>query len=257
MRCFGLVFLAFSLLLGACVTIPSGPVAPERVASYDRIGVLSTMGDTFAKTVVGLLVFGNDSGERQCNLGADEMITRKFVDVLSGRYEVIDLSRHRNAFMATPRYWPGGRWQGAEGGKPIAEVTRDLMGGEAVDAYVVISPGSGRVGRTNQYIDGIGLVESNTPLAKFDIRFHFAYDVTVIDGADFTVVSDLTAHPVGKRGVGDFLLGKEPPVYAPSMIGWPELWDDPAGHQRQLRNMLSELLDKSVPDTLRRTALID
>ena len=78
---FGFLVLSCLLIAGCAMR----PIAPEKAAQYKRVGILSAMGDRFAIGAVGITVFGNDFKAEQLDLGADDILTARASEALSGQ----------------------------------------------------------------------------------------------------------------------------------------------------------------------------
>ncbi len=249
------LFVAAALLLGltACVT---QSLDKQKSAQYKRIGLLTAMGDRFSVTTVGSTAFGNARREEKLELGADELLTASATEALSGRYQVVDLSQYRRAFLDQPKHWPGEKGLFAKDVPMVPEVVRNLMGGEKLDAYILITPGYGSVRGTNQQIAGIGVVQVNALLGGSNTLLHAGYIVSVIDGVDYSLVADMRAFPAGESIMSSFS-----PVRSP--LSWPnttvysQAHEAPARHRDTLAILLKQVIAETVPQTLRQARLIE
>ncbi len=245
------------LLLLCCWVLAScavQPVAPEKAATYRRVGVLSAMGDTFNINAVGITVFGNEQGQRKAGFDVDELLTKRLVQALSGRYEVVDLGKYRAAFLAQPKFWPGAKGVFAPDHPMAKDVVRNLMGEEGLDAYVILTPASGAVRGTNQGIAGIGIVRMQRLFGSGDHRLHAAYIVAVVDGKDFSMVGDMPALPVGETVVGNPFVTS--PLGAPNVPVAPDYWQNPGSNWDGIGRTLGGLMTQSLPETLQRARLL-
>ena len=235
------------LALAACA---SQPIAPDKAVQYKRVGLLSAMGDQFEKTLIGVTVFGNDYSTERLDLGADRLLTKNAVRELSTRYDVVDLSRYRGPFLDA---WsePSNRTS-----QMVPEVVRRLMGAEGLDAYILITPRGAPVRGTRLGIGGIGIAKREGLFGTMGTWFHLAYDIRVVDGTDYALVAEMPALPVGETELS-VLAPFHAPVGAPFVHAWSDLWAQPSMHQTEIMAMLDQLAERSLPETLRRAALID
>ena len=206
-------------LLAACTM---QPLPLEKAADYKRVGILSAMGQEFSKKTVGVLVFGNDYEKVQVDFGADGILTRRLSQALSTRYEVVDLSRYRSAFIEAPKMWPGHALIPSDDDPTVAKVVHRLMGAEALDAYIIVTPSGTSVGQTNQSVWGLGLLKRDMPFGSSVYKFHAAYIVSVVDGTTPSLVADMRALPVGGSNYFASGWGDGSHINAPSRIIWPE-----------------------------------
>lgn len=245
-----LILIMGCLFLTACVapqSLPSG-----KALEYKRVGVLSAMGKDFSKTTVGFTVFGNnDEAELPLDLDVDEVITRKMIDTLSSRYEVIDLSKYRQAFFDAPKTWYGSGLFSSDTPPTIAETVDRLMGAEGLDAYILVTPSASAVSSTNQAVAGVGLVKH----IHISPALFADYYISVVDGTTRKMVADASALPIGKTT--PLSLFRTPLVQAPSMPVSRKIWKQPEQHQDDLKRMLDQIMASSLPETLRRIGLIE
>jgi len=241
-----------ALLLAACAT---QPLDTGRAAQYKRVGVLSAMGDTFSSGRVGITIFTTGGTQEHLDLGADEIMTTAAAKALSARYQVVDLGKYRQAFMDTPKYWPGNQGILADSRQSVPEVVHKLMGGEKLDAYILITPASASVRGTNQAVGGIGLVKKEELLRTGDVLLYAAYIVSVVDGGDFSLQADMRAFPENESPLGS-LVGSST-LSAPNWPVLPQYQDDPVANRDKLHETLQMLLTRNVPQTLRQAHLTE
>jgi hypothetical protein len=249
------LFAAAALLLGltACVT---QSLDTQRAAQYKRIGLLTAMDDRFSVTVVGSTAFGNTRREETLDLGADAALTASAIEALSGRYQVVDLSQYRRAFIDQPKHWPGEKGMFAKDAPLVPEVVRSLMGSEKLDAYILITPGYGSVRGTNQQIAGIGVVQVNSLFGGGNTLLHAGYIVSVIDGVDYSLVADMRAFPAGESIMSSFSPVKSPLSW-PSAAVTQQAIDAPARYREHLASVLKQVIAETVPQTLRQARLVE
>lgn len=246
------------LALAACAT---QPVAPEKALNYKRIGVLSAMGDDFGIRAVGTTVFGNEARGQTLEIGADDILTEKVKAALASKYEVVDLTRYRAAFLAQPKYWPGQEPVVGSGSRPTAQsVVREMMGTEQLDAYLIVTPGAFSVRNTNQGSGGIGIIKLDQFMRPTEYLLHLGYVITMVDGKDFSYVADMRSIPVDESSrMSTLLTGGigASRISAPSLPVLPAYWDTPAANRDNIRNVFGTLASQSIPHTLKRAQLIE
>lgn len=247
-----LVAIILCAALSACAM---QPLAPEKAVQYKRVGLLSAMGDSFGTSAVGITVFGNKDSAERLDFGFDNRLTQKFMQALSDRYSVIDLSKYREAFLNEPKSWPGETGPFSENHPMVTEVVRRLMGAEGMDAYILVTPGGAAVGGTNQGVGGIGIVDQESLFGNRGCWFYVAYIVSVVDGKDYSLAADMRALPLDQSG--PFTLGRRAAVGAPNLPVPCEVWKAPARNGLTIRTVFDMIMDQSIPETLRHAALIN
>jgi hypothetical protein len=245
--------VAAAALLGGCTMHALAPL-PE-AASYQRVGVLSAMGDRFSIQELGFTVFGNEYKAQNLPIGADDIITAELKQSLAGRYTVVDLSQYRAAFMNAPKYWPGEQSLISESRPEVTEVVRQLMGKENLDAYVLVTAAYGAIGATNQAVAGIGILKFQGVIRDNAYRLHALYIVSVIDGHSYELTGHMRAFQNGESEAKALLFSgsaiRGPNVEVPG--AW---WDAPAGHEDEIKAAFQQMMDQSIPQTLRDTKLV-
>ncbi|HEX3499434.1 MAG TPA: hypothetical protein VHT04_08925 [Stellaceae bacterium] len=219
-------------------------IEPQKAAQYKRVGILSAMGDRFA--IGAITVLSNEYRAETLEFGTDDVLTAKIGQALAGRYETVNLSRYREAFLAAPKYWPGQQKLLGEDRAEVTEVVRKLMSGEALDAYILVTPGAAEV--RGKRIGGIGIVKLQAPFVSARFLLHAAYVVSVIDGRDFAIVAHMRAAALDDD--------RYAAITAPNWPISPQCWEAPAANQDEIRTVFDQLISRSVPETLRRAELI-
>lgn len=250
-------------LLVACTS--AKPLPPEKLAGYERIGILSAMGDDIEKCDVQIFLILSSFERMAIDFGADKIITRELEQALSPRYEVIDLSLYREAILKTPTPYPGETPPPFAKEPFIPNTVQKLMGDRAPQAYVVITPSHAGMRDTDMAAEGIGIVKIKK-LQGYEIeKFYAVYRIRVIDGAEAKVVADMKALPIGRKPSTSseferFIKGNPEPesvINAPSTPIAREVWEQPGKHTERLKKSLEEIMARSLPETLRHVGLID
>lgn len=246
------VLLLCSFVLAACST---QPVPPQNQMHYKRVGILSAMGDQFSTNAVGVTAFGNEQKTAKIDFGFDDILTQQAKQLLSQRYEVVELTKYRNEFLNTEKYWPGQQGMFAPDRPGTQEVVRKLMGAEQLDAYIILTPASASVRGTNQGVGGIGIVKLQRLMGSNEFLLHAAYIVSVIDGKDYNFSGDMRAVPVDESSFTSFGLGSSR-LSAPNWPVLPQLWEMPESRKTEIIDIFKLLTQQSLPHTFRRAQLL-
>jgi hypothetical protein len=187
MRALSLVLL---LVLAACAK----PVAPTVAGNYKTIGVASTLGRTVTLKEVGLTVFGNSESNLDSDAwGIDDAIARETARLLARRYDARAVPLDPAALGKT--HFPGeGSIFGSS--RPVGEALRDVLGGQGLDAYVLVVPRAAKLGTSNQWLGGLGLLKAYGGafgLRGSDYDLYALYYVSVFDGKTFELIGDARA----------------------------------------------------------------
>ena len=217
---------------------------------------MSTMGEDFDLKVMGVTVFGTHENSTKLDIGADDIFIRKIKKALSKRYTVVDLSRYRNPFMGQPKFWPGDRGSLVNEHPLAPDVVRRVMGHEKLDAYIFVIPDWGPIGNTYESVTGIGVLRMRRVWKESDYLFHAAYSIAVIDGKNFSLVGREDADELDKPKLFDFSFKGGHRVIAPTVRVPAKYHESPSDFTKELGDRLRSLLDRSIPDTLRRANLL-
>lgn len=266
------LFAIAAVALAACATQSTSPnraaqgnnvgllsaresMSPQKTTQYKNVGVLSAMGDRFSETAFGTVASGDKFALEPVAFGADDVLTAKIKDALSPRYNVSDLGQYRTAFLAPPEYWEETRSMMPFDAPRLADLVRQLMGGEHLDAYILVTPAGCRL-RASRGVGGVGVVKLPHLLDDNDYRLHAAYFVSVVDGHDFSMVADMRAFPIGESGSVIF-------AFYRSQLGCPnapapaQYLAAPSENVDGIRASFADLMDRSIPHTLRATNLME
>lgn len=258
-----LILIVVCLILTACVS--TRPLPPEKLSGYERIGILSAMGDDLEKCDVQIFLILSRFERMTVDFGADEIITRGLEQALSPKYEVIDLSDYRQAFLKSPTPYPGEIPLPSAKEPFIPSTLQKLMGDRAPQAYVVITPSQAGMRDTDMAAEGIGVVKIKKVRGYEIEQFYAAYRIRVIDGVEAKVVADMKALPIGRKpptssAFERFIKGDPEPesvINAPSTPIARKVWEQPGKQTERLKKSLEEIMARSLPETLRHVGLID
>jgi hypothetical protein len=234
-----------------------GGASAEGMQGVKRVGIISAVGDKFDVRKIGPTVFNNELATVSVSWGIDEFVTNKVRALLGRRYEVRPVSFQRAAIASSSG--SGNPLMDALQGNSLTNVIRSSVTPAGVDAYIIIRPAVSQFGSTNQYLAGSGVLTEGSLIGS-DSVVHALYSVTVVDAQQFTEIKYAGASPLD-QSLGSVLgfVGECPGVHGPcrkidnSMV--------PASHNAadiaKFKSIIVELIDKSLPETLRRAQLID
>jgi hypothetical protein len=155
---------AASLLLGGCAPEPhivtsalQEPGAPRRT-----VCVLSTVGKTFALQKVGITVFGNDHTTTGIAAwGIDDLVAREIAWLTKGHVETkaIPVTVPNPASVRETNPYNRGIFHKDD---PAWEaIKRNAAADKACNLLLTVTQGGSKVGSTNQFISGLGILETS------------------------------------------------------------------------------------------------
>jgi hypothetical protein len=245
-QCF--VFLCL-LLLGACAGITPGVV--EKLDGIRQVGIISAFGDKFHLQKVGVTVFGNESNEFSAAAwGIDDLVVTKVRTALGQRFDIRPVTYQRSAFYEPNSGGIGAATRAAG----IAADTRAAGATGGVDAYVVITRGFSKVGATNQFVNGLGIIEASSPIYASSYFIYALYGVSIVDARTFASKGIVSARMPGESQINPlpttFLIG---PHRKADQSWWPTSRD--AASNQRLKGAVVELIDQSLSYTLQQLPL--
>jgi hypothetical protein len=209
-----------------------------------KYGVIIAVGDVFAVQKIGLTVFGNEYTEVPISWGLDDLIFARTRAAAGG----IPLRRINYAKGTFDSYYHPKPSLFRNGQQELTELVQQVAGNSGCERYYVFTRLSGQVQGTNQYIEGIGVLNRGVGLLNSTSLFA-NLSLKVYDGQTFEIRRapvDLDA--VMKRIVaslaGDPSLNKIDGSAFPSP---PEEAAKSAVLRDGTRNLLTERLDKWLP----------
>jgi hypothetical protein len=236
------VLALFVVLLLA--TLGAGLGAPPKSSGLPKLGIVSAIGDKFYLRKVGFTVFGNESEEIAVDSwGIDDVMTAKIRTALAPRFDVRPVKYRRSAFVNVEN-------RISLGTEPLrAETVRAEVPPQGLDHYLIVTKMSAPYGQTNQSLAGLGIIEGNDGLV-FVCAFH---SISLVDGRDWTLgratYATLPAEP-------NFLgMPRSKGVSRKVDKSWWPTSRDAASNQR-LKRVIVELIDESLPGTLRKMQLL-
>jgi hypothetical protein len=237
------LLLGILLLATGCAGIIVG--VPTDLQTVKSVGVISAFADRFQLRKLGVTVFGNDESEFPVDSwGIDDVMAGKVRTLLGRRFDVRPVTYRRAAFAKPNR-------------DGIGAMVRDAVTPAAVDAYVVVTRGTSRLGATNQFVNGLGLLEASGGLLYSNRHFVYAlYAVSIIDAREFSSKAVTVGLMPGEALVD--------PLRSTAMRGphkqvdeswWPTARD--AASNQRLKGAVVELIDQSLPNTLQQLQLVN
>ncbi len=239
------------LLCSACTAI--GTTAPK-LHDFKAVGIISAVGDTLTLTTAGLTAFNNkDQSFPVDSWGVDDFIVSRASALLVRHYQVVPVAYDRAAFTAA-----------FKGDSPIAvvnlvdrlhenpikELVRKQATPQGLDAYVVVTKAPSPYGTRGKKVAGIGIIKYAELLSSY-VEAYALYKISLIDGHDFKVIGERTAAPLDNH---------EPvKLEGPSRVIDQALLPtaNGAADNEQLKEAVTDLIERSLPVTLEGLRLVD
>ena len=237
-----ILVLALLCILSACVH----PVSPERASALKTVGVISLTGNNITLQSVGHLALSNESTTEQVpEWGLNQFILDRFNAELSKRYDVRSVTVDKTALQP-----------GQFSLESLGAAVRASASPQGLDAYIVVLGGSSRYGTTNFSVLGVGLLSVPAPFfTGHNYYLHALYRVLVIDGSSGAMIGDGSAPPLPDAGIMPNIRG---PYRVVDESWWaPSLAEMSQQQRQQLGDGLKDVIQRSVPDTLRTLKLAD
>ena len=162
------------------VTKPAAPAAAA--PSGKSVCVASTLGHQFAEQKIGLMVFGNALEHAAIDSwGVDEAAVRRIGQIAGRGYTVRRIAVP--TALATVNSAPFSGWTS----NPAQDRIRAIAAASPkCDVYVTLMPSGTNYNGTNQYLSGLGIVDTS---AIVDRTFVFAsFSVVVYEGNTFAIL---------------------------------------------------------------------
>lgn len=228
-----------ALLLAACATVA---VEQGQIANVRRVAVISALGDQFSVKKMGVTIFGND--ERNFPIDAwaiDDAVTATVRGVIGKRFEVRPVTYRKSAFFVSDN-----------DGRAVADAVRSQFPAQDIDAFIVVTKGSSRIGDSNFFVSGLGIFEADSILIHTS-DVYAIYWITVVDGHRFTVIGNMPAWSVGQS------LSAMSAVHGPNREVDKSLRPTTldAGANPKLRDLVLDLLAQNLPGTLQSLKILE
>jgi hypothetical protein len=227
---------------------PKAKAAAKPAATADsgpcKYGVIIAVGDVFAVQKIGLTVFGNEYTEVPVSWGIEDLIFAR-TRAAAG---AIPLRRINFAKGAFDSYYHPKPSLFRNGQEELTELVRKIAGNANCERYYVFTRLQGQVQGTNQFIEGIGVLNRGVGLLNSTSLFA-NLSLKVYDGQTFEIRRapvDLDA--LMKRMVAS--LTGDPSLHKIDDTAYPASPADAATSsvlREGTRNLLTERLDKFLP----------
>jgi hypothetical protein len=228
----GVLFFCLVLVLGGCAGVIAGN--PEKRAGIRTIGIISALDDSFHVQKIGLMVFGNDLKEFPIgSWGMDDLVTGKARSLLSKRYDVRPVTYQRAAIASAQL-----------GRGSFGENIRPHISTQGLDAYLVLRSNSSQYMNTNQTVTGFGILD----YASIHYFLFALYYGRLVDGRDFSELDGLNSMQLFSGPIRG-------PHQKVDQSWWPTSLA--AASNPRLKAGVVDLIDKSLPDMLKRLELVD
>jgi hypothetical protein len=206
---------------------------------------------------VGVTVFGNELKEVPIEpWGLDDLVVARVRAATNAHFAVRRIAYPANAFE--PYDNPPSVFSNAE--NTLKGVVQTIAHGSGCEDYVVVVKAVSRLGNTNQVVRGIGVVHTGIYTFLFTLTY-----ILVFDGHSFDVLAKgasaidkdpldaLTrADPI--RGPNRELEELRQPTEPDAVFTWPPAQNVLMGLRDTTRALLSQSLDKALPDVLARAS---
>jgi hypothetical protein len=180
------LLLLTTLALGGCAA-PS-EVTPEAAAKLKTLGVISLIGGTLKFEQLSLTAFSNEHFEYPATeFGIDTFTAQTVAKSLAGRYDVRPV-KFNPADFADDKITLKDETSTFDSGEPIGAVIRAKASPNDLDAYIVVTDGTGMIGNSNQTQSGVGMRRQHR-LLWHDYFTHAIYYLTVVDGHTGKVIA--------------------------------------------------------------------
>ena len=209
-----------------------------------RYGAIIAVGDVFAVQKIGLTVFGNEYTEIPVSWGLDDLIFER-TRAAAGGIPVRRISFTKGTFDS---YYHPKPSLFRNPNQELAELVRQIAGHAGCERYYVFTRLKGQVQGTNQYAEGIGVLNRGVGLLNSTSLFA-NLSLKVFDGQTFEVrKAPVDFDAVMKRMVTS--LAGDPSLHKIDDNAFPATPEDAARStvlREGTRSLLTERLDKFLP----------
>jgi hypothetical protein len=228
-----------ALLLAGCAT---ATVEQSQIQNVRRVAVISALGDRFTVKKLGITIFNNDERNFPADAwGVDDAVIATVRDVVGKRFEVRPVTYQRSAFFVADNSGPA-----------VADAARSHLAGQDIDAFIVVTKGSSRIGDSNIFVSGLGMLERDS-LVMHSTTVYALYWITVVDGHRFTVLGNMPAWSVGQS------LATMSAIHGPNREVDASLRPSTldAAANPKLRETVIQLLQQNLPRTLANLKMLE
>jgi hypothetical protein len=201
----GLRLAALASLLLTAFTF-AGCGSPSEVtyaaaAKLKTVGVISLIGGSLKFEQQSLTAFSNEHFEYPASqFGIDTFTADTVAKALAGRYEVRPVLFNAADFVDEKVSY--NEDNPLDAGEPIGSVIRTKASPNTLDAYIIVTDGSGMIGNTNQVQSGVGMRRQHR-LLWHDYVTHAIYYLTVVDGHTGKVIAKSSSPAWGETEVDE------------------------------------------------------
>jgi hypothetical protein len=220
------------------------PLEPT-AAGPCQLGVIAALEDKFSVQKISIIVFGDEETQVPVDWGFNDIVAER-VRAAAGGAGVRKIAYPKGAFEP---YYERSEALFRIPGDKLTPIVRQVAGNADCERYLVVTTLSVQLSRTNQPLNGIGILDG--PFGHPTLFTFFM--ATIFDGRTFEIrrnpLSDL-----GKELAKSFTLQKPNPLSQLDDGAFPQ----PAAAAAQntmlrdrIRVLLAEKLDKTLPDVLK------
>jgi hypothetical protein len=228
-----------ALLLAGCAT---STVERGQIENVRRVAVISALGDRFTVKKLGMTIFNNDERDFPIDAwGIDDAVVTTVRGVVDKRFEVRPVTYQRSAFFVSEN-----------SGSAVVDAVRSQVAAQDIDAFIVVTKGSSRIGDSNTFVSGLGIFEGDS-LVMHTSNVYAIYWVTVVDGHRFTVIGNMAAWSVGQS------LSAMSAIHGPNREVDKSLRPNTldAAANPKLREVVIDLLAQNLPGTLQNLKILE
>ena len=237
-----------ALLLCSVVTgCASLGAVPPKLQSIKTIGIIASVGDQLTLTKAGLT--GVTDIEQSFPIDSwaiDDLIISRAGTLLSKRYQIQPVTYRRAAFAIVPGSSPLNLLKK----DPVKELIRTEAAPQGLDAYLVITKATSAYGARGRNVAGLGIISHKSVLDSYT-QIHALYMIRLVAGNDFDMLDKRSALAPGniemRRLAGPSQLVDD--SFLPGASG--------ADGNQKLRAGITELIERSLPATLKSMGLTD
>jgi hypothetical protein len=225
----------------AAAAQPAPGKKAEQAAGKKTVCVITEAAQRFQLKKIGLMVFGNEEKTiRVTDWKLEDKINAKVKSVIGAAYQVKTISPSYELFQ--PLHEPHSLFDAPR--DSLETMVKKTAAGSSCDYYLAITCGGSQFSNTNQYIRGLGVLETGTE--TFGL-YHHLFALTYLqlyDGKTFEVLKSER----GRSKEGFFFVAIRGPSQEIDVKAHPTLQavaDDP-----KTRDIIWSLLDYSLGATL-------
>jgi hypothetical protein len=180
---FGTLLLGGAILAGDAVDAKEAKPAPA--AAKKTVCVISEATQRFNLQKIGVMVFGNEfNSVTITGWKLDDRIYGKTKAILAKDYVVKNIPTSYEAFQ--PLRQPGGLFRDSLG--ELKAVVQKIASSAACDFVLVVMENASQFGSTNQYVGGLGVLETGSDLFGHFRQIHALTFFYVYDGKNFEIL---------------------------------------------------------------------